>query len=144
MNMKTAYKVYLFCCVLFLTGLFLLVPVYAVEDMWTAASRIIKDIYTHIASVSTVLAGLMTAIAVIGAKMSNTQQKSDGRIVHRRNKVVEVEKNLSSHLSSQVCHVKSYQRGNIVCTQRREELWKRNWREYHSCRAKIQTWCLRP
>lgn len=45
MNMKTAYKVYLFCCVLFLTGLFLLVPVYAVEDMWTAASRIIKDIY---------------------------------------------------------------------------------------------------
>ena len=68
MNMKTAYKVYLFCCVLFLTGLFLLVPVYAVEDMWTAASRIIKDIYTHIASVSTVLAGLMTA---------NTQQKSD-------------------------------------------------------------------
>lgn len=56
---------------------FLLVPVYAVEDMWTAASRIIKDIYTHIASVSTVLAGLMTAIAVIGAKMSNTQQKSD-------------------------------------------------------------------
>ena len=71
MNMKTAYKVYLFCCVLFLTGLFLLVPVYAVEDMWTAASRIIKDIYTHIASVSTVLAGLMTAIAVIGAKMSN-------------------------------------------------------------------------
>ena len=49
MNMKTAYKVYLFCCVLFLTGLFLLVPVYAVEDMWTAASRIIKDIYTHIA-----------------------------------------------------------------------------------------------
>lgn len=77
MNMKTAYKVYLFCCVLFLTGLFLLVPVHAVEDMWTAASRIIKDIYTHIASVSTVLAGLMTAIAVIGAKMSNTQQKSD-------------------------------------------------------------------
>ena len=77
MNMKTAYKGYLFCCVLFLTGLFLLVPVYAVEDMWTAASRIIKDIYTHIASVSTVLAGLMTAIAVIGAKMSNTQQKSD-------------------------------------------------------------------
>ena len=61
MSMKTAYKVYLFCCVLFLTGLFLLVPVYAVEDMWTAASRIIKDIYTHIASVSTVLAGRMNA-----------------------------------------------------------------------------------
>ena len=73
MNMKNAYKVYLFCCVLFLTGLFLLVPVYAVEDMWTAASRIIKDIYNHIASVSTVLAGLMTAIAVIGTKMSASQ-----------------------------------------------------------------------
>lgn len=55
---------------------FLLVPVYAVEDMWPAARRTIKDIYTHIASVGTVLAGLMIAIAVIGAKMSNTPQKS--------------------------------------------------------------------
>ena len=49
----------------------------AVEDMWTAANRIIKDVYTKIAGVSTVLAGLMSAVAVIGAKMSGTQQKAD-------------------------------------------------------------------
>ena len=54
MNMKTAYKVYLFCCVLFLTGLFLLVPVYAVEDMWTAASRIIKDIFAPITAMAVI------------------------------------------------------------------------------------------
>ena len=45
--------------------------------MWTAANRIIKDVYTKIAGVSTVLAGLMSAVAVIGAKMSGTQQKAD-------------------------------------------------------------------
>lgn len=44
MNMKTAYKVYLFCCFLFLTGLFLLVPVYAVEDMLTVAA-VVKSAY---------------------------------------------------------------------------------------------------
>ena len=49
----------------------------AVEDMWTAAERIIKDVYSKIAAVSTVLAGLMSAVAVIGAKMSGTQQKAD-------------------------------------------------------------------
>ena len=50
---------------------------FAVEDMWTAANRIIKDVYTKIAGVSTVLAGLMSAVAIIGAKMSGTQQKAD-------------------------------------------------------------------
>lgn len=49
----------------------------AVDDMWVVANRIIKDVYTKIASVSTVLAGLMSAVAVIGAKMSGTQQKAD-------------------------------------------------------------------
>ena len=49
----------------------------AVENMWTAANRIIKDVYAKIAGVSTVLAGLMSAVAVIGAKMSGTQQKAD-------------------------------------------------------------------
>ena len=50
---------------------------FAVEDMWTAADRIIKDVYSKIAAISTVLAGLMSAVAVIGAKMSGTQQKAD-------------------------------------------------------------------
>lgn len=49
----------------------------AVDDMWVVANRIIKDVYTKIAGVSTVFAGLMSAVAVIGAKMSGTQQKAD-------------------------------------------------------------------
>lgn len=53
------------------------IPVFAVEDMWTAASRIIKDVYSKIAGVSTILAGLMSAVAVVGAKLSNNQHKVD-------------------------------------------------------------------
>ena len=54
-----------------------LIPLaFAVEDMWTA-DRIIKDVYSKIVAISTVLAGLMSAVAVIGAKMSGTQQKAD-------------------------------------------------------------------
>lgn len=55
----------------------LTVPAFAVEDMWTVGSRIIKDVYAKIVGISTALAGLMSAIAVIGAKINNTQQKSD-------------------------------------------------------------------
>ena len=53
------------------------IQAFAVEDMWTVANRIIVDVYEHIAGISTVLAGLMSAIAVIGAKLSNNQQKTD-------------------------------------------------------------------
>ena len=49
----------------------------AVEDMWVVADRIIKDVYSKIAGISTVLAGLMSAVAVIGAKLSNNQHKVD-------------------------------------------------------------------
>ena len=52
-------------------------PAFAVDDMWTVANRIIVDVYEHIAGISTVLAGLMSAVAVIGAKMSNNQHKVD-------------------------------------------------------------------
>ena len=55
----------------------LTVQVFAVEDMWTVANKIIVDVYTHIAGISTVLAGLMSAVAVIGAKLSNNQHKVD-------------------------------------------------------------------
>jgi heme/copper-type cytochrome/quinol oxidase subunit 2 len=51
--------------------------VFAAEDMWTAANRIIIDVYNNIAGISTVLAGLMSAVAVIGAKLSNNQHKVD-------------------------------------------------------------------
>jgi hypothetical protein len=46
-------------------------------DIWTKANEVIVDIYNKIAGISTVLAGLMSAVAVIGAKMSNNQHKVD-------------------------------------------------------------------
>ena len=49
----------------------------AVSDMWTVANDIIVDVYSKIAGISTVLAGLMSAVAVIGAKLSNNQHKVD-------------------------------------------------------------------
>ena len=47
------------------------------NDMWTVANDLIVDVYTHIVGISTVLAGLMSAVAVIGAKISNNQHKVD-------------------------------------------------------------------
>jgi len=61
----------------FLMLIYLTVPVFAVEDMWIVANRIIKDVYSKIAGLSTVLAGLMSAVAVVGAKLSNNQHKVD-------------------------------------------------------------------
>lgn len=69
-----------YCAALMLAILLLClcgVTAFAAEDMWTAANRIIVDVYKHIASISTVLAGLMSAVAVIGAKLSNNQHKVD-------------------------------------------------------------------
>jgi uncharacterized membrane protein len=60
-----------------LMALFLASPVFAVDDMWAVANRIIVDVYNKIAGISTVLAGLMSAVAVIGAKLSNNQHKVD-------------------------------------------------------------------
>ena len=47
------------------------------NDMWTVAQNIIVDVDNHIAGISTALAGLMSAIAVIGVKLSGNQHKSD-------------------------------------------------------------------
>lgn len=55
----------------------LAVQVFAVEDMWTVANRIIVDVYNKIAGISTVLAALMTTVCVVGMKLSNNQQKVD-------------------------------------------------------------------
>lgn len=55
----------------------LTVQVFAVEDMWTVANRIIIDVYNKIAGISTVLAALMTTVCVVGMKLSNNQQKAD-------------------------------------------------------------------
>lgn len=61
----------------FLLMMSLTVPAFAVDDMWTVANNIIVDVYNKIAGISTVLAGLMSAVAVVGAKLSNNQHKVD-------------------------------------------------------------------
>ena len=55
----------------------LTVPAFAVQDLFAVAKTIIIDLYTQIAGISTVLAGLMSAVAVIGAKLSNNQHEVD-------------------------------------------------------------------
>lgn len=52
-------------------------PAFALDDMWTIARKIIVDVYDGIAGISTVLAGMMSAVAVVGAKLSNNQHKVD-------------------------------------------------------------------
>lgn len=61
---------------LYITAL-LTTQVFAVEDMWAVANRIIVDVYNKIAGISTVLAALMTTVCVVGMKLSNNQQKVD-------------------------------------------------------------------
>jgi len=70
-------RLYFVLMLILLMLIYFTIPVFAVEDMWTAATRIIKDVYTKIAGISTVMAGLMSAVAVVGAKLSNNQHKVD-------------------------------------------------------------------
>ena len=74
---ERAYRFYTLCLLLLLCVSLFCVQAFAVEDMWTAANRIIVDVYNKIAGISTVLAGLMSAVAVVGAKLSNNQHKVD-------------------------------------------------------------------
>ena len=75
--MKKLYRIYVSCLTLMLMLTALTVPALAVDDMWTVANTVIVDVYSKIAGISTVLAGLMSAVAVIGAKVSNNQHKTD-------------------------------------------------------------------
>jgi hypothetical protein len=75
--MKKLYRGYLICLTTLLLMGVTLSTAFAVDDMWTVANTIIVDVYTKIAGISTVLAGLMSAVAVIGAKLSNNQHKVD-------------------------------------------------------------------
>ena len=70
-------RCYMRVMVFVLTVACMATPVLAVDDMWTVANFIIVDLYNRIAGISTVLAGLMSAVAVIGAKVSNNQHKVD-------------------------------------------------------------------
>jgi hypothetical protein len=71
------FNAYIFIMTLVILSLCFAPYALAADDMWVVADRIIKDIYEKIAGISTVLAGLMSAIAVIGAKLSNNQHKVD-------------------------------------------------------------------
>ena len=75
--MKRLYRTYIACLTMMLLFAVLIVPAFAVDDMWTVAKNIIVDVYGKIVSISTVLAGLMSAVAVVGAKLSNNQHKTD-------------------------------------------------------------------
>ena len=75
--MKKLYRLYVSCLMLMLLITVLAVPALAVDDMWTVANSIIVDVYSKIVGISTVLAGLMSAVAVVGAKLSNNQHKVD-------------------------------------------------------------------
>ena len=75
--MKKLYRLYVTCLTLMLMLTALTVPALAVDDMWTVANTIIVDVYSKIAGISTVLADLMSAVAVVGAKLSNNQHKVD-------------------------------------------------------------------
>lgn len=70
-------RCYMNIMALVLTLTCMVTPVLAVDDMWTVANNIIVDVYNKIAGISTVLAGLMSAVAVVGAKVSNNQHKVD-------------------------------------------------------------------
>ena len=74
-KLKTAVRLAVFITVL--TAVFTVNASAAGEDIFTLGDKIIRDVYTHIAGISTVLAALMTAVAVITMKFSGTQQKSD-------------------------------------------------------------------
>ena len=74
---KRLYQTYLTALSLVLVVAVMITPALAVEDMWTVANTVIVDVYSKIAGISTVLAGLMSAVAVVGAKLSNNQHKVD-------------------------------------------------------------------
>lgn len=74
-KLKTAVRLTVFITAL--TAVFTVNAFAAGEDIFTLGDKIIRDVYTHIAGISTVLAALMTAVAVITMKFSSTQQKSD-------------------------------------------------------------------
>ena len=71
--------VFCLACSIFLLLLFSS-NVYAAEtggDMWAVGKELIVNLYNKIAGISTVLAALMSAVAVLGAKLSNNQHRVD-------------------------------------------------------------------
>ena len=77
MKKKTKRILFTLILVAMLMSMFSVTVFAAGEDLFQVADNIVRDVYNHIAGISTVLAGLMSAVAVIGAKMSNNQHKVD-------------------------------------------------------------------
>ena len=75
--MKKLYKLYIAILVIVVLFSLTTMTAFAASDIWTVANTIIVDVYNGIAGISTVLAGCMSAVAVIGAKLSNNQHKVD-------------------------------------------------------------------
>jgi len=71
------YKSLQVLCLVIIIGAMFTLPAFAAGDIFSKANEIIVDVYNKIAGISTVLAGLMSAVAVIGAKISNNQHKVD-------------------------------------------------------------------
>ena len=68
---------YVFIMVFIFILAYTTLTVHGAADMWVTARKVIIDIYNKVAGISTVLAGLMSAVAVVGAKLSNNQHKVD-------------------------------------------------------------------
>ena len=75
--MKWKKIIRIIICSLLLFSVLTLQVFAAGEDLFEVADRIIRDVYNHIAGISTVLAALMSSVAVIGAKISNNHQKTE-------------------------------------------------------------------
>ena len=79
--MKKFYKVYVAALTVLLVAGLGALPCFAAaaggNDLWSVARKMIVDVYNGIAGISTVLAGCMSTVAVIGAKLSNNQHKVD-------------------------------------------------------------------
>lgn len=76
--MKKIHKILVSLCIVMMLLSFSTLTVFAArEDLFQVADNIIRDVYENIAGISTVLAALMSAVAVVGAKMSNNQHKVD-------------------------------------------------------------------
>ena len=71
------HKYYVIIITVVIIALFVTPAALAVDNMWVLADVIIKDVYGKLAGISTALAGLMSAVAVVGAKLSNNQHKVD-------------------------------------------------------------------
>ena len=77
MKKKTKRVLSILALSVLMTSLFSTTAFAAGKDLFQVADDIVRDVYNHIAGISTVLAGLMSAVAVIGAKISNNQHKVD-------------------------------------------------------------------